>query len=224
LRPSFHTEVKMSWILTVLSSSIGKKYIMAVSGACLSFFLLAHLIGNSISFWGKEAYNSYASHLHSLGFLVYILEILLLLLFLVHIVMGITLFIENLSARPNRYAVKEKERNWSASTMPYTGILILLFLVVHLVNFHFITKTVSTAELVKITLSNPLIASFYLLSLSGLTLHASHGFWSLFQSLGINHQKYNKLLQLGGLAMAVIIGTTFILIPLLIVTTDSFLQ
>lgn len=214
----------MSWIIKVFRSSIGKKYIMAVSGLCLSFFLFAHLIGNSISFWGKEAYNSYASHLHSLGFFITILEVLLLLLFLLHIVLGITLFIENLSARPTRYAVQAKERNWSASTMPYTGILILLFLVVHLVNFHFVTKTVSTAELVKTTLSNPLVASFYLLSLSGLTLHASHGFWSLFQSLGINHRKYNAFLQLGGLALAVIIGSTFILIPLLIVTTDSFLQ
>ncbi len=214
----------MSWIIKVFRSSIGKKYIMAASGVCLSFFLLAHLIGNSVSFWGKEAYNSYASHLHSLGFIIYILEILLLLLFLIHIVTGITLFIENLSARPTRYAIQTKERNWSASTMPYSGILILLFLLVHLLNFHFITKTVSTAELVKTTLSNPLIASFYLLSLSGLTLHASHGFWSLFQSLGINHPKYNIFLQRGGRAMAVLIGMTFILIPLLIVTTDSFLQ
>jgi succinate dehydrogenase / fumarate reductase cytochrome b subunit len=214
----------MSWILTVLRSSIGKKYIMAVSGVCLSFFLLVHLTGNSISFWGKEAYNSYASYLHALGFLHLILKILLLLVFLVHILTGITLFIENLSARPNRYAVLENERNWSASTMPYTGIIILTFLLVHLLNFHFITITVSTAELVRTTLSNPFTASFYLFSLSGLTLHASHGFWSLFQSLGINHPKYNKLLQQGGLAMAVIIGTIFILIPFLIVTTDSFLQ
>lgn len=108
--------------------------------------------------------------------------------------------------------------------MPYTGIIILTFLLVHLLNFHFITRTVSTAELVRTTLSNPFLASFYLFSLSGLTLHASHGFWSLFQSLGINHPKYNKFLQQGGLATAVIIGTIFILIPLLIVTTDSFLQ
>ncbi|MBU0664759.1 MAG: succinate dehydrogenase cytochrome b subunit [Proteobacteria bacterium] len=214
----------MSWILTILRSSIGKKYIMAVSGACLSFFLLSHLIGNSVSFLGKEAYNSYASHLHSIGFLTYILEPFLLFVFLVHILTGITLFIENLSARPNRYAVPGNERNWSASTMPYTGIIILTFLLVHLLNFHFITRTVSTAELVRTTLSNPFLASFYLFSLSGLTLHASHGFWSLFQSLGINHPKYNKFLQQGGLATAVIIGTIFILIPLLIVTTDSFLQ
>ncbi|MDD3814239.1 MAG: succinate dehydrogenase, partial [Desulfocapsaceae bacterium] len=194
------------------------------SGAGLSFFLLAHLAGNSISFWGKEAYNSYAGHLHSLGLLLYRLEILLFLLFLTHIVTGVTLFLENLSARPNRYAVPENKRNWSASTMPYTGILILLFLLVHLLNFHFSTKTVSTAELVRTTLNDPFIAFFYLFSLSGLTLHASHGFWSIFQTLGINHPKYNTFLQRGGMAMAILIGMTFILIPLLIVTTDSFLQ
>lgn len=214
----------MSWILSVARSSIGKKHIMAVSGAGLFFFLLAHLIGNALSFRGTKAYDSYASHLHALGAPLHVVECLLALVFLVHIMTALALFIENRSARPHRYAVHGGDRNWSARTMPYTGGLILIFLLVHLTNFHLATKTISTSAHVRMTLNSPLLASFYLVSLSGLTLHASHGLWSLFQSLGINHPKYNKLLQLGSLSVAVITGTIFMLIPLFILTVDRFLQ
>lgn len=108
--------------------------------------------------------------------------------------------------------------------MSYSGGLILLFLVVHLSNFHFAARTISIAEQVRAVLSRPQVALFYFFSLSGLTLHVSHGLWSLFQSMGINHPKFNKGLQIGGLSMAVIVGTIFLLIPLLVLTTDRFLQ
>lgn len=214
----------MAWISAVVRSSIGKKYLMAVSGACLAFFLLGHLAGNAVSFWGREAYNSYASHLHSLGFFLHVLEACLALVFLVHILTAITLFVENLCARPNRYAVQGDDRDWFAQTMPYTGALILIFLLVHLSQFHFAAKTLSTAEHVRSTLRHPFIAIFYLVSLVGLTLHAGHGFWSLFQSIGLNHPKYNAVLQRGGLSVAVVIGAIFVLIPLLVLTTDRFLR
>ncbi|MDD5758030.1 MAG: succinate dehydrogenase cytochrome b subunit [Desulfobulbaceae bacterium] len=214
----------MSWFLSVFQSSIGKKYIMALSGACLSFFLMAHLAGNTFSFLGKEAYNSYAAHLHSLGGFIHVLEACLALVFLAHILTAILLFIDNLSARPTRYAVSATDRSWSASTMPYTGALILIFLVVHLLNFHFASKMISTADQVKTVLGNPPLGFFYLVALSGLTLHISHGFWSLFQSFGANHPQYNRFLQRGGLSMAVILGALFMLIPLLALTTDGFLQ
>lgn len=213
----------MSW-LTVVRSSIGKKYIMALSGACLALFLLAHLAGNAFSFWGKEAYNSYAAHLHSLGGFIYLLEACLAFVFLVHILTATLLFIENLTARPNRYAVAERDRDWSASSMPYTGALILLFVMVHLYNFHFAAKTISTAEQVKSVLGNPPLAFFYLAALSGLSLHLSHGFWSLCQSFGVNHPKYNRLLHSGGFSIGIIIGTIFMLIPILALISDSFLQ
>lgn len=214
----------MSWLLSLVRSSIGKKFIMAFTGALLAVFLLAHLAGNAVSFWGREAYDAYAGHLHALGFPRHVFEGLLLLVFLVHVVTATVLYLENLSAKPRRYAVAGDDRDWCAATMPYSGLLISIFLAVHLANFHFAGTALSTAAQVKTILDNPLLAVFYLLALSGLTLHLSHGLWSLSQSMGINHPKYNKLLRSGGLLLAVGIGLIFALIPVLVLTTDRFLR
>ncbi len=215
----------MSLIRRIIRSSIGKKYIMAVSGACLSLFLLTHLAGNSAIFWGKDVYNAYAAHLHSLGILIYILEVLLALVFFVHILVAVMLYFENLGARPNRYEVKKNgANNWNSRTMPYTGLIIFIFVLVHLVNFHFGERTVTTAEMVREVLSRPGYAAFYLFSLAALALHVSHGFWSMFQSMGLNHPKYNNFLRYGGLVTALVIGAVYMLIPMLVTLNDKFLR
>ncbi|MEN8232340.1 MAG: succinate dehydrogenase, partial [Thermodesulfobacteriota bacterium] len=95
----------MGLIGSLYRSSVGKKSIMAASGLLLSLFLLTHMLGNSVSFLGRDAFNTYAERLHSLGILVYIFEIGLLTLFLIHIITGIILYLENLQARPSRYFV-----------------------------------------------------------------------------------------------------------------------
>ena len=215
----------MSWIGSLYRSSVGKKSIMAASGLLLSFFLLTHLLGNSISFLGREAYNAYAEKLHSLGALVYIFELGLLALFLIHILTGILLYLENLQARPARYSVNSSEggRSWGSRTMPYTGIIIFGFIIVHLLNFHFTDRSVSTADLVRDLLSRPGLALFYIFSLLAVALHLSHGVWSLFQSIGINHEKYNQLLLKGALVFSMLVGTVFILIPLLALVSRNFL-
>ena len=89
----------MSWIGSLYRSSIGKKFIMAASGLLLSLFLLAHLVGNSVTFIGRDAFNAYAAKLHAMGKLIYIFELVLLSLFLIHIITGIILYFENLGAR-----------------------------------------------------------------------------------------------------------------------------
>ena len=215
----------MGWIGSLYRSSVGKKSIMAASGLLLSLFLLTHLIGNSISFWGREAYNSYAEKLHSLGVMVYIFEIGLLALFLIHIITGIILYLENLQARPSRYSVNSSEggRSWGSRTMPYTGALIFVFIIVHLLNFHFTDKSLAVADLVRELLSRPPLAFFYIVSLLAVALHLSHGAWSLFQSIGFNHDKYNRLLLKGALAFSIVVGLVFILIPVLALVSRSFL-
>lgn len=213
----------MSWLLAVCRSSIGKKCIMALSGICLSLFLFAHLAGNALSFRGKEVYDSYAAHLHALGLPRHVLEALLALVFLAHILTAITLFYENLTARPHRYAMPGDDRRFSAAAMPYTGIIILIFLLLHLFNFHLAAGPAGSAQLLRTTLSQPFIALFYLFALGALTLHLSHGFRSLFQSLGLNHPKYNNLVQISALSLALITGIFFMLIPLLFLTSDHFL-
>jgi len=215
----------MGLIGSLYRSSVGKKSIMAASGLLLSLFLLTHMLGNSVSFLGRNAFNTYAERLHSLGVLVYIFEIGLLTLFLIHIITGIILYLENLQARPSRYSVNTSEggRSWGSRTMPYTGVIILVFIIVHLMNFHFTDKSVPVADLVRELLSSPSLAFFYIFSLVALALHLSHGFWSLFQSIGFNHEKYNPLLIKGALVFSILMGTVFILIPVLTLVSRSFL-
>ncbi|MGW8286748.1 MAG: succinate dehydrogenase cytochrome b subunit [Desulfobulbales bacterium] len=215
----------MGLIGSLYRSSVGKKSFMAASGLLLSLFLLTHVIGNSFSFWGREAYNSYAEKLHSFGAMVYLFELGLLALFLIHIITGILLYFENLNARPSRYAVTASEggRSWGSRTMPYTGVIILIFIIVHLMNFHFTDKSVAVSDLVRNLLSRPGLGIFYIISLLAVALHLSHGAWSLFQSFGLNHEKYNQLLLKGSLVFSILVGTVFILIPLLALVSRSFL-
>ena len=215
----------MGLIGSLYRSSVGRKSIMAASGLLLSLFLLAHLIGNSTSFMGREAFNSYAEKLHSYGKLLYIFEIVLLALFLIHIITGIILYFENLKARPSRYAVNASEggRTFGSRTMPYTGIIILIFIVVHLLNFHFTDKSIPIADLVRQLLGRPVLGSFYICSLFCVALHVSHGAWSLFQSIGFNHEKYNRMLINGAMAFSILVGIVFILIPVLALISNSFL-
>ena len=215
----------MGLIRSLYRSSVGKKSIMAASGLLLSLFLFTHLLGNSTSFLGRDAFNAYAEKLHSVGGVLYVFEIGLLTLFLVHIITGIILYLENFQARPARYSVNTSEggRSWGSRTMPYTGVIILIFIIVHLMNFHFTDKSVPVADLVRGLLSRPVLAWFYILSLLALGLHLSHGVWSLFQSIGINHEKYNQLLLKGALAFSILVGSVFILIPILALVSRNFL-
>jgi succinate dehydrogenase / fumarate reductase cytochrome b subunit len=215
----------MSLIGSLYRSSIGKKSVMAASGLLLSFFLFSHLVGNSFTFLGREAFNAYAEQLHSWGILIIFFEIILFSIFLIHILTGVILYLENLKARPSRYSVNTSEggRSWGSRTMPYTGVIVLVFILVHLKNFHFTNKDILIADLVRELLSRPGLAFYYIFSLAALALHMSHGFWSLFQSVGLNHQKYNKLLLNGALVISILMGTVFILIPVLTLISRSFL-
>ncbi len=199
---------------------------MAVSGAMLSFFLLVHGIGNSMTFFGSEAFNAYAEKLHSLGVLVPLFELGLLAVFLLHIFLGLTLFLQNNQARPVRYQVEKSSggRTPGSRTMPYTGVVILIFLMVHLVNFHFTDHSIPISAIVRNVLRQPIYALFYISALAVLALHISHGFWSLFQSLGMNHPKYNATLRNGTLGAALLLSAVFILIPLCYLLIKEFLR
>lgn len=207
-------------------SSVGQKILMAVSGAMLSFFLLVHGIGNSMTFFGSEAFNAYAEKLHSLGVLVPLFELGLLAVFLLHIFLGLTLFLQNNQARPVRYQVEKSSggRTPGSRTMPYTGVVILIFLMVHLVNFHFTEHSIPISAIVRNVLRQPIYALFYISALAVLALHISHGFWSLFQSLGLNHPKYTATLRNGTLGAALLLSAVFILIPLCTLLIKEFLR
>ena len=208
-----------------IRSSTGKKVIMAITGGVLGIFLLIHLIGNSITFLGQAAFNSYATHLHSLGSLLLFFELALLVVFICHILFAANLYFENLTARSKRYYCYKNAggRTWGSRSMPYTGLLILLFVALHVKVFRFADPAL-IAEVVRHNLSRPFTALYYIISLIALVIHTSHGFWSIFQSLGITGRRYEKFLQNGALAVSLIGGILFILIPVLIMTWSGFLR
>lgn len=209
----------MTWLVTSFLSSIGKKLMMAATGLCFVLFLCVHLGGNLTLFGGGGLFNSYVSHLHALGPLVTAAEWGLVVLALIHILTGITLFFANLRARPQRYRVKRWAggRTIGSATMPYTGILILLFVVLHLVNFHFADRTGTTLyRIVAEAFADPLYVVLYVLAMILVAVHVSHGFWSLFQTLGLNHPKYMPFLERIGLVFSLVFGIGFGTIPIFV--------
>jgi len=206
----------MKWALTFLGSSIGKKLLMAITGLSFVGFLAAHLAGNLTIYGGADAFNSYAEHLHSLGILLKVAEWGLLLLALVHVTTGLLLFLENFRSRPVRYQVDRRAggRTLGSGTMPYTGALILLFVVYHLLQFHFVDKSGTTIHhILSNAFSSPLNVGIYLAAMAVVAVHVSHGFWSLFQTLGLNHPKYAGPIETVGLVLCVVFGAGFGFIP-----------
>ena len=209
----------MKWLLTTLGSSIGKKLMMAVTGLSFIGFLAGHLAGNLTIYGGGDAFNSYAEHLHSLGILVNVAEVVLLSLFTVHVLCGLWLFWQNNQARPLDYSVNRNPggKTIGSATMPYTGLLILAFIVFHLINFHFVDKTNTTIfQIVSTAFQNPVYVGVYVLAMVVVALHVSHGFWSLFQTLGFNHPKYMPAITAGGWILSVIFGLGFGFLPIYI--------
>ena len=209
----------MIWLKQTLWSSIGKKLMMAITGLAFCGFLAGHLAGNLTIYAGKDAFNAYAEHLHSLGPLVTAAEIGLLFFAVIHILTGLTLFYQNITARGGRYAVNKKAggRTIGSTTMPYTGIFLLVFIIMHLLNFHFVDKSTTTiAQLVTQTFQNPLWVVFYILAMIVAAVHVSHGFWSAFQTIGLNHPKYMLLITTLSIIFSLFVGFGFGLLPIYI--------
>lgn len=206
----------MKWFVHTIGTSIGKKLLMALTGLGFIGFLAVHLGGNLTLYAGGDTFNAYAAHLHSLGVLVTVAEWGLLTLALVHVLTGLVLFYQNLTARPDRYAVNARAggRTLGSATMPYTGVLILVFVIFHLSNFTFVDKTGTTIfQIVDSAFSQPAYVLFYVLTMVVVAVHVSHGFWSAFQTLGANHPKYMPLVTAASVALAVVIGIGFGFIP-----------
>jgi succinate dehydrogenase / fumarate reductase cytochrome b subunit len=207
----------MNWVVNTLKAAIGKKLMMALTGLAFCAFLVVHLIGNLTLYGGKDLFNSYAEHLHSLGPLVTLFELGLLSLAVVHVLTGLTLFYENWRARPVGYCMKKRAggRTIGSSTMPYTGIVLLAFVVFHLINFHFVDKTDRTIfEIVAQAFATPAYVVMYVVAMIVVAIHVSHGFWSAFQTLGANHPKYMPLVRGVSILFSLIVGIGFGAIPI----------
>mgnify|MGYP001037321192 CR=1 FL=1 len=215
----------MSWFTGTVSSSLGKKYIMALTGLLLGGFLAVHAAGNSTIFLGRSAFVSYAGHLHKLVPLVAAAEVLLFAVFAAHMTIGLVLFVQNRKARGSRYAVSASAggSTWGSATMPYTGLVILCFLLLHLYHFRFPDPGRSIADEVVLVLHRPVYSILYVIGLCALGLHVSHGFWSMFQSMGVNHPKYDGLVRILAWMACGLIIAVFLFIVLLLLLNCNYL-
>jgi len=209
----------MNWFFSFIRTSIGKKLMMALTGISFCGFLLLHLAGNLTIFSGKDALVAYSEKLHALGPLLTLAEFGLLFLGLVHVLTGGVLFYENLTARPQKYAVKKNAggRTIGSATMPYTGLMILTFVIVHLLNFHFVDRTDRTIfEIVAATFSKPGYVIGYIAAMIVAAVHVSHGFWSAFQTIGASHPKYFPLTRGAGILFSLLVAIGFGALPIYI--------
>lgn len=201
-------------------SSIGRKHLVAITGLLLCGFLVSHLLGNLLLLVGSDAFNLYSYKLFSLGGLLYVIEAGLALVFLVHMYLAVRLNLENMKAR-GKYAMKKntgRGTTFMSATMPYTGLVLLVFLILHLMNLKFGTNYrtvvggVEMRDIYKTTMEyfqNPVNVVWYVIAMTCAALHTAHGFSSAFQSLGWNHGKYFKKVKLIGYLYAVMIGGGF---------------
>lgn len=204
-------------------SSIGRKQLVAITGLLLCGFLLSHLLGNLLLLVGPNAFNLYSYKLFSLGALLYVIEAGLALVFLVHLGLAIRLNIENVSARggAKRYALKKRTGRGTtimSQTMPFTGLILLVFLILHLLNLKFgthyttVVDGVEMRDIYKTTMeyfSSLGAVIWYVVAMTAAALHTAHGFASAFQSMGWNHGKYMKCVKNLGYLYAVVVAGGF---------------
>lgn len=186
-------------------ASIFKKVLMAITGLLLVGFLVSHLAGNLLIYAGADTFNGYASLLESKPLLVDAAEIGLLLIFLLHIFMALTLTGENSAARPASYEVRKTagESTLASRTMWYTGLVVFLFVVLHVYHFKFGAKkdgeTMVLWQLVTGEFHKPWVVGLYVAAMALLGLHISHGIGSMFQSLGLFSANRRRVRQIGAL-------------------------
>ncbi len=212
----------MSWFGKYLKSSVGAKHVMAITGLMLVGFILMHMIGNLQIFVGQNAVNHYAASLKALGPLLWVARGGLVAIFLVHVFSALRIVSMNRAARPVRYKVVHSERStFSSRVMAMSGIIVGAFLVFHLVHFTLgggpmsenfnLIDSFGRHDVYNMTVlgfQKPLVAGVYILAILLLSMHLKHGVTSLFQSLGLNHPKYNGLIRMAGpgIASLVLIG------------------
>ncbi len=221
----------MSWFRLFVSSSLGKKYLMAITGLLLCGFLVAHLAGNLLMYVGPEAYNGYAHALHSQEWLVKLMELGLLVIFVLHLWMAFAVTRQNRAARDVGYEVKHtKEGSEIAparvdALMMWSGVIVLIFVLWHLRDFTFQLGPDDYYETAEGAVLEPYDKAVtilgrtstivvYIVGTVALCAHLAHGFNSAFRSLGISHPRYNRCIRILGYFFAVVFGLGFTTFPL----------
>jgi succinate dehydrogenase / fumarate reductase, cytochrome b subunit len=220
----------MKWLVNMLTSTIGRKLIMALTGLFLILFLAVHLTGNLqlIKDDGGKAFNLYAEFMTTFP-LVKMISIGNFFFIALHIYTSVVLTLRNRAARPVQYAYNAGNTNssWASRNMGVLGTIILVFLVIHLKNFwyetHFGSLPMQNYDgkevkdlyaIVKAAYAQWWYVAFYVVSMGFVGFHLVHGFSSAFQTLGLNHPKYTPLIKVVGYGFAILVPIGFALIPI----------
>lgn len=220
-------------IIRFYQSSIGKKILVALTGAMMILFLAGHMLGNLLVFAGPDTLNAYAKKLHDLGPLLWLIRLALLAILVLHIVGTVQLTIANKAARAQAYGVDAtRKASKSSRTMIWSGLTILAFLIYHLMHYTWgVANDYYNPENARYFLPggdhnvyNMVIdgfgwapaSLFYIVAMGLLFMHLSHGFASVFQTLGLTTPKSRPVIELTGKAVAAILFAGNALMPLAI--------
>lgn len=227
----------MSWVKKTLSSTLGRKLIMALTGLFLILFLTGHVSGNMLLFKNDEgeAFNMYAKFMTS-NPIVKILSYVTYLSVIVHVIYSILLTRQNRAARPIGYAESKAETNSSTASrnMGILGTIILVFLAGHMYSFWFqmhwgdIPLVSYEGEeyknlyaVVQVAFQQIWMVGLYVLAMAFLAFHLYHGFASAFQTLGLSHKKYSPAIQFVGKVYCILVPVLFASMPLYIYFTSQ---
>lgn len=234
----------MNIVSNIFSSSLGKKYVMAVTGFVMFLFVLGHLAGNLQIFLGREAINRYGHFLQSNPELIWPARIVLLLMLVLHVWSAVKLSAENKAARPIAYGAWQPVGSTYASrTMLMSGLIVFVFIIYHLLHFtvqwqyingtgkNFVDfvdpeKRHDIFKMMVLGFSKPWVSGFYILGMALLCLHLSHGTSSMFQSIGWKSPVYGPFLDKASrwLAVAIFVGYSSIPVAVLLGYGKEVLQ
>ncbi len=217
----------MNILIRAYRSSLGKKYVMAITGLALFLFVIAHMAGNLQIYLERDAINTYAEFLKSKPGLLWSARIALLVLAIMHITAALQLVSENKDARPVKYAEgKPTGASLASRTIFVSGLVIFAFIIYHLMHFTFGVTNPSFMSLkdsqgrhdvyqMMITgFSDPLVSAFYIISMALLCMHLSHGVSSMFQSLGIRNKSNLHAIHMAARLAAIVIFIGNVSIPI----------
>lgn len=226
----------MNVIKNIFGSSLGKKYIMAVTGGAMFFFVIGHLVGNLQVFLGPEAINRYGHFLQSNVEIIWPARIGLLVMIGLHIWSAISLSAENKAARGEPYANwRPNSASYASRTMLMSGLIIAAFIIYHLMHytvmvqqinltgqdFHTLNETLKDGserhdiyKMMMVGFSHPAVSIFYIVAIGLLCLHLSHGVSAMFQSLGLKNSYYRPILDKAAKVIAVAIFLGYASIPI----------
>lgn len=228
--------------MTMLGSPVGRKLLTGVTGVALALFMLIHMLGN-LGYYSSnpDAYNKYSDFLlHGTGPIIYIIEIVLLVSFLLHAYLGVKIWMGKRVARGQKYEVyktagKPSLQTFSSRTMIFTGIVLLVFTVIHLLSFKFGpgveqgyvsvlndgSQIRDLKRLVTERFQNPVYAFGYTAVMLLLGFHLRHGFWSMLQSLGAMNPRLTPVIYTIGTIFAILVAVGFLVLPLYIFFTGG---